>query len=173
MVVWESVYILTILSFCLARVMGLYRMKNSRPLMCSKTLQLYGFPTIRLWAYLMKVILSVPDEGYFERTWWRLFWAYLMKVILSIPDDGYFERTWWRLFWAYLMKVILSVPDEGYFERTWWRLFWVYLMKVILSIPDERLFQKSIMHTRFDIYVFIACFLMFTLIDFLLAIPDY
>jgi hypothetical protein len=29
-----------------------------------------------------------------------------MKVILSIPDEGYFERTWWRLFWAYLMKVI-------------------------------------------------------------------
>ena len=56
-----------------------------------------------------------------ERTWWRLFWAYLMKVILSVPDEdyyvpdeGYFEHTWWRLFWAYLMKVILSVPDEGY-----------------------------------------------------------
>jgi hypothetical protein len=48
----------------------------------------------------MKVILSVPDEGYSERTWWRLFWAYL----------------WWRLFWEYLMKVILSVPDEGYSE---------------------------------------------------------
>jgi hypothetical protein len=46
----------------------------------------------------MKVILSVPDEGY--------FWAYLMKVILSVPDEGYFERTWWRLFRAYLMKVI-------------------------------------------------------------------
>ena len=46
-----------------------------------------------------------------------------MKVILSVPDEGYFERTWWRLFWAYLMKVILSVPDEGYSERTWWRLF--------------------------------------------------
>jgi hypothetical protein len=29
----------------------------------------------------MKVILSVPDEGYFER--------HLMKVILSIPDEGY------------------------------------------------------------------------------------
>jgi hypothetical protein len=29
----------------------------------------------------MKVILSVPDEGYSERTWWMLFWAYLMKVI--------------------------------------------------------------------------------------------
>jgi hypothetical protein len=29
-----------------------------------------------------------------------------MKVILSIPDEGYFECTWWRLFWAYLMKVI-------------------------------------------------------------------
>jgi hypothetical protein len=38
----------------------------------------------------MKVILSVPDEGYFERTWWRLFWA--------SPDEGYFER--------HLMKVI-------------------------------------------------------------------
>jgi hypothetical protein len=55
----------------------------------------------------MKVILSV--------TWWRLFWAYLMKVILSVPDEGYFERhlmkvilsvTWWRLFWA--------SPDEGH-----------------------------------------------------------
>jgi hypothetical protein len=45
----------------------------------------------------MKVILSVSDEGYSERTWWRLFWMYLMKVILSVPDE-----------------VILSVPDEGY-----------------------------------------------------------
>ena len=49
--------------------------------------------------------------------------TYLMKVILSVPDEGYSERTWWRLFWAYLMKVILRVPDEGYSERTWWRLF--------------------------------------------------
>ena len=45
----------------------------------------------------MKVILSVHDEGYFERTWWRLFWAYMMKVI------------------TYMMKVILSVHDEGYY----------------------------------------------------------
>ena len=101
-------------------------------------------PIFRFWAYLMKVILSVPDEGYFERTWWRLFWAYLMKVILSVPDEGYFERTWWRLFWVYLMKVILSVPDEGYFKRTWWRLFCsglrkgVYnLMKVISNEPNK------------------------------------
>ena len=95
------------------------------------------------WAYLMKVILSVPDEGYFEGTWWRLFWAYLMKVILSVPDEGYFERTWWRLFWAYLMKVIMSVPDEGYYEHTWWRLLWAYLMKVILSVPDEGCFERT------------------------------
>jgi hypothetical protein len=61
----------------------------------------------------MKVILSV--------TWWRLFWAYLMKAILSVPDEGYSERTWWRLFWAYLMKAILSLHDEGYSGRTWWR----------------------------------------------------
>jgi hypothetical protein len=61
---------------------------------------------VTLGLYLMKVILSVPDEGYSERTWWRLFWANLMKVILSAPDEGYSERTWWRLFWAYLMKVI-------------------------------------------------------------------
>ena len=81
-------------------------------------LYLFGFPIFRFWAYLMMVILSVPDEGYFERTWWWLFWAYLMMVILSVPDDGYFERTWWWLFWAYLMKVILSVPDEGYSRHT-------------------------------------------------------
>jgi hypothetical protein len=31
-----------------------------------------------------------------------------MQVILSIPDEGYSEHTWWRLFWAYLMKVIHS-----------------------------------------------------------------
>jgi hypothetical protein len=30
----------------------------------------------------------------------------LKPPILSVPDDGYFERTWWRLFWAYLMTVI-------------------------------------------------------------------
>jgi hypothetical protein len=51
-------------------------------------------------------ILSVSDDGYFERIWWRLFWSYLMTVILSVSDDGYFERIWWRLFWAYLMTVI-------------------------------------------------------------------
>ena len=80
---------------------------------------------------LMKVILSIPEEGYSEHTWWRLFWAYLMKVILSIPDEGYSEHTWWRLFWAY-------VPDEGYSEHTWWMLF-----------------QKHVMHTQLDIYIFI------------------
>jgi hypothetical protein len=42
-----------------------------------------------------------------------------MKVILNVPDEGYSERTWWRLFWTYLMKVILNVPDEGYSERTY------------------------------------------------------
>jgi hypothetical protein len=57
---------------------------------CSQIFKLFGFLIFRFWAYLMKVILSVPDEGYFERTWWRLFWAYLMKVILSVPDEGYF-----------------------------------------------------------------------------------
>ena len=31
----------------------------------------------------MKVIVSVPDEGYSD----------LMKVILSVPDEGYSERT--------------------------------------------------------------------------------
>jgi hypothetical protein len=42
--------------------------------------------------------LSVSDEGCFER--------HLMKVILSVPVEGYFERSWWRLCWVYLMKVI-------------------------------------------------------------------
>jgi hypothetical protein len=40
-----------------------------------------------------------------------------MKVIMSVPDEGYYERTWWRLLWEYLMKDIMSVPDEGYYER--------------------------------------------------------
>jgi hypothetical protein len=33
----------------------------------------------------MKVILSVPDEGYSER--------HLMKIILNVPDEGFSERT--------------------------------------------------------------------------------
>ena len=79
-----------------------------------------------------------------------------MKVILNVPDEGYFERTWWRLFWPYVMKIILNVPDEGYFERTWWRLFWTYLMKVILNVPDEgipeTLREHYILHLRFYYY---------------------
>jgi hypothetical protein len=62
----------------------------------------------------MKVIMSISDEGYYERIWWRLLWAYLMKVIMSVSDEGYYERIWWRLLWAYLIKVIMSVSDEGY-----------------------------------------------------------
>jgi hypothetical protein len=65
----------------------------------------------------MMVILSVPDDGYSERTWWWLFGVYLMMVILSVPAEGYSERTWWLLFWVYLM-VILSVLDDGYSECT-------------------------------------------------------
>jgi hypothetical protein len=56
---------------------------------CSQNFKLFRFPIFRFWAS--------PDEGYFERTWWRL---------LSVPDEGY---------WAYLIKVI---------ERTWWRFSW-------------------------------------------------
>ena len=37
------------------------------------------------------------------------------------------------------MEIILSVPDGDYSERTWWRLF-----------------QKCIIHTKFDIQVFIS-----------------
>jgi hypothetical protein len=93
--------------------------------------KLFDFPIFRFWAYQMKVILSVSDEGYSERIRWRLFRAYQMKVILSVSDEGYSERIRWRLFWAYHMKVILSVSDEGYSERIRWRLFWAYQMKVI------------------------------------------
>ena len=57
-----------------------------------------------------------------------------MKVILSVPDEGYVERTWWRLFWVYLVKDILSVPDEGYFDRTWWRLFQKLAVRTKLDI---------------------------------------
>ena len=65
----------------------------------------------------MMVILSVPDDGYFERTWWWLFWAYLMMVV-SVPDDGYFERTWWWLFLAYLMMVISETRRVHYIWYT-------------------------------------------------------
>ena len=64
----------------------------------------------------MKVILSVPDEGYSERTWWRLFWTYLMKVILNVPDEGYSERTWWRLFQKCLVHSKLDIYVSYWYD---------------------------------------------------------
>ena len=52
-----------------------------------------------------------------------------MKVILIVPDEGYSDRTWWRLFWSYLMKVILIVPDEGYSRNT----FNLYQLQVLFQ----------------------------------------
>ena len=46
----------------------------------------------------MKVILIVPDEGYSERTWRRLFWAYLMKVI---PET---RRVYYILYLRFYFK---------------------------------------------------------------------
>ena len=43
----------------------------------------------------MKVILSVPDEGYFERTWWRLFQKrikldiYVFILVFLLNGDGH------------------------------------------------------------------------------------
>jgi hypothetical protein len=85
----------------------------------------------------MKVIMRVPDEGYYEGTRWRLLWEYQMKVIMRVPDEGYYEGTRWRLLWEYQMKVIMRVPDEGYYESTRWRLLWEYQMKVIMRVPEE------------------------------------
>jgi hypothetical protein len=70
----------------------------------------------------MKVILSVPDEGYFERTWWRLFWAYLMKVILSVPDEGY-----------YVPDEGYYVPDEGYSRNVLCTLYLISMLLLLLS----------------------------------------
>ena len=53
----------------------------------------------------MKVILSVPDEGYFERTWWRLFWAYLMKVI---PEAGRAHLIWYLCFYSAIVMTNLQ-----------------------------------------------------------------
>ena len=85
-----------------------------------KHIKFFGFLIFQFWAYLMKVILSVPDEGYSERTWWRLFWAYLMKVILSVPDECYFERTWWRLFHKCAMLTKFDIYI--FFLATNWKL---------------------------------------------------
>ena len=32
----------------------------------------------------MTVIMSVPDEGYYERTWWRLFQKRVVRTKLDI-----------------------------------------------------------------------------------------
>ena len=41
----------------------------------------------------MKVILSIPDEGYSR----------------NVPDDGYSERTWWRLFQKLVVRTKLDI----------------------------------------------------------------
>ena len=49
----------------------------------------------------MMVILSEPDEGYFERTWWRLFWAYLMKVA---PETLRLHYIWYIKYVFFILK---------------------------------------------------------------------
>jgi hypothetical protein len=41
-----------------------------------------------------------------------------MPVIISVPDDGYYECTWWRLLWVYLMTVIMGVPDDSFSNKS-------------------------------------------------------
>jgi hypothetical protein len=41
----------------------------------------------------MMIIMSVPDEGYNERTWWRLLWAYLMKVFPETQGNKQIRET--------------------------------------------------------------------------------
>ena len=58
----------------------------------------------------MKVILNVPDEGYSERTWWRLFWAYLMKVI---PETRSADYIWYlRVFFTLAYKILQENFEE-------------------------------------------------------------
>ena len=48
-----------------------------------------------------------------------LFWAYIMKVILSVPNECYFERTYWRLFpkrTKFDIYVLLLIVFEFRFE---------------------------------------------------------
>ena len=52
----------------------------------------------------------------FERIWWRLFWAYLMMVILSVPDEGYSSNVPDEGYSSNVPDEGYSsnVPDEGY-----------------------------------------------------------
>ena len=45
----------------------------------------------------MKVILSLPDEGYSN------------LLIRSLPDEGYSESTWWRLFQKRVVCIWLDI----------------------------------------------------------------
>jgi hypothetical protein len=62
-----------------------------------------------------------------------------MKVILSVPDEGYSERTWWRLLWMYLMKVIMSVPDilkKTFSEATRQSFIYIKHVDIKFSVHD-------------------------------------
>jgi len=61
--------------------------------------KLFGFPIFRFWAYLMKVILSVPDEGYSS----------------NVPDEGYSRNVPDEGYSR-------NVPDEGYSRNASWPL---------------------------------------------------
>ena len=92
--------------------------------LCPRTFKLSGFPIFRFWAYLMKVILDFPIFWFWAYLtkviliFW--FWAYLTKVILSVPDEGYFERTWWRLFTQ--NKIFTCLSTMNYDMSRYWYL---------------------------------------------------
>jgi hypothetical protein len=65
----------------------------------------------------MKVILSVPDEGYFERTWWRLFQKRVVRTkfdIYFLITENMFPYLTLFVYWFFFGQILPS----GSFCRT-------------------------------------------------------
>ena len=60
-----------------------------------KLLKLFGYPTFRFWAYLIKgYSRNVPDEGYYS----------------NVPDEGYYSNVPDEGYYS-------NVPDKRLFQK--------------------------------------------------------
>ena len=90
----------------------------------------------------------------FERTWWMLlhtWWMLLRTWLMLLRTWWMLLRTWWmllRTWWMILRTWWMLLRTWWILLRTWWMLLRTWWM----------LFQKSVVRTKFDIYVFIYYF---------------
>jgi hypothetical protein len=92
----------------------------------------------------MKVILSVPDEGYSECTWWRLFQKHVVCTLLNIyiVIKHKIEIDQNTIQCLYFCRQVINVVFKSWeFEKRVWKLLLctTYIFAFVDKQTDQNL----------------------------------